>query len=32
MDFGYAPKTKGFCERLQAFMDDHVAPRDAEWR
>jgi len=32
MDFDYAPKTRDFCERLRAFMDDHVAPRDGEWR
>jgi acyl-CoA dehydrogenase len=32
MDFDYAPETLDFCERLRAFMDAHVAPRDAEWR
>lgn len=32
MDFDYALKTRNFCERLRAFMDDHVAPRDSDWR
>ena len=32
MDFDYSPKTRELCESVRAFMDDHVAPRDAEWR
>ena len=32
MDFDYSPKTRGLSERLTAFIDAHVAPRDAEWQ
>ena len=32
MDFDYSLRTKELCEKLSAFMDAHVAPRDAEWR
>jgi acyl-CoA dehydrogenase len=32
MDFEYSAKTQDFSRRLRAFMDERVAPRDAEWR
>ena len=32
MDFDYSPRTRELCERLAAFMDEDVAPRDPEWR
>ena len=32
MDFEYSARTQDFSRRLRAFMDERVAPRDAEWR
>ena len=32
MDFDYSAKTQDLSGKLRAFMDDRVAPRDAEWR
>jgi acyl-CoA dehydrogenase len=32
MDFDYSPKTRELSERLTAFIDAHVAPRDDEWQ
>jgi acyl-CoA dehydrogenase len=31
MDFQYSDKVKGLIERLEAFMDEHVYPIEAEW-
>ena len=32
MDFEYAAPTQQLSKRISAFMSEHVAPRDAEWR
>lgn len=31
MDFSYTPRVKDLCARLQAFMDNHVHPANAEY-
>jgi acyl-CoA dehydrogenase len=31
MDFEYSARTRELCRQLSAFMDEQVAPRDAEW-
>jgi len=32
MDFAHSPKTQAYLQRLQAFLAEHVAPREAEYR
>jgi acyl-CoA dehydrogenase len=32
MDFEYSAPTRQLCKRLNAFIGEHVGPRDAEWR
>ncbi|MES2858020.1 MAG: acyl-CoA dehydrogenase family protein [Pseudomonadota bacterium] len=32
MDFAHSPKTEDYLQRLQAFLCEHVAPREAEYR
>lgn len=32
MDFAYTPDTEALRARMQAFMAEHVAPRDADWQ
>jgi acyl-CoA dehydrogenase len=32
MDFEYPERTQELCKAVHAFVEDHVAPRDAEWR
>ena len=32
MDFAHSPKTQDYLQRLQAFLAEHAAPREAEYR
>lgn len=32
MDFAYSDRVEQLRSRLQAFMDDHIQPADAQWR
>jgi acyl-CoA dehydrogenase len=32
MDFDYTPRTRELGKKLDTFMDERVAPRDAEWQ
>jgi alkylation response protein AidB-like acyl-CoA dehydrogenase len=32
MDFAPSPKTREYSQRLREFLDEHVAPREAEYR
>jgi len=32
MDFAHSPKTREYLQRLQDFLAEHVAPREAEYR
>src|SRR5579871_2516537 len=32
MDFAYSSRTLELCKTLEAFMQAHVSPRDAQWQ
>lgn len=32
MDFAPSPRTQDYLQRLQAFLAEHVAPREADYR